>query len=99
MKIFWTKKSEGQLDKIYDYIAADSSFYAKQTLSNIIQQAEKAAEAPLIGRIVPEMNREKIREVFYHPYRIIYFLNISKKRIEILSILHQARDFRRNPPQ
>jgi toxin ParE1/3/4 len=98
MRVFWTEKSEDQLDKIYAYIALDSPFYARQTLSKIISQAEKAAVSPLSGRIVPEMNQEEIREVFHHPYRIIYYLNFSKERIEVLSVLHQARDFNRNSP-
>jgi len=99
MKVFWTKKSEQHLDKIFDYIASDSPFYARQTLSKIISQAEKAAENPLAGRIVPEMNQKKIREVFHHPYRIVYFLNNSKNHIEVLSVLHQARDFKNVHPK
>ena len=94
MRVFWTKKSEVQLDKIFDYIATDSTFYARQTLKKIILQAEKAAENPLAGRVVPEMNQEEIREVFHHPYRVVYYLNFPKKRIEVLSVLHQARDFK-----
>jgi plasmid stabilization system protein ParE len=45
------------------------------------------------------MNQKEIREVFHHPYRIVYFLNNSKNRIEVLSVLHQARDFRNVHPK
>lgn len=43
------------------------------------------------GRMVPEYDRDDIREVFHHPYRIIYLIKDQEKIIEILSVIHGAR--------
>ncbi|NBC67016.1 MAG: type II toxin-antitoxin system RelE/ParE family toxin [Bacteroidetes bacterium] len=42
------------------------------------------------GRAVPEYDDKNIREVFMHPYRIIYFTKESE--INILSVIHEARN-------
>ena len=44
-----------------------------------------------IGRIVPEINREYIRELIEGNYRIIYKI-VSKQQIDILTIHHSSRD-------
>lgn len=41
--------------------------------------------------MVPEYERDDIREVFQHPYRIIYLIKDQEKINEILSVIHGAR--------
>lgn len=41
--------------------------------------------------MVPEYERDDIREVFHHPWRIIYLVKDHEKTIEILSVIHGAR--------
>jgi len=97
MKIVWTEKAEKQLDQIFNYIAADSPVYAYRTLEKIIERAESISRHPLKGRSVPEYEREDIREVFLHPYRIIYLL--QEDHIEIISVIHGARLIPDKPDQ
>jgi toxin ParE1/3/4 len=78
MRITWTRKAEKQLDQIFNYIAEDSAFYAYRTVERIIEQAESIVPQPLKGRMVPEYERDDIREVFHHPYRIIYLIKDQK---------------------
>ncbi|MEX0724550.1 MAG: type II toxin-antitoxin system RelE/ParE family toxin [Gracilimonas sp.] len=89
MRITWSKKSEKQLDQIFEYIAKDSPFYANSTVLEIIERAEKIIDQPKQGRVVPEYKKEFVREVFVHPYRIIY--ELRKERIFILTVIHEAR--------
>ena len=89
MRIIWTEKAEKQLDQIFEYIASDSSLYAYRIVGQLIEKAESIPPNPKKGRKVPEYKREDIREVFYHPYRIIYLL--KDDTIEILSVIHGAR--------
>ena len=89
MTVVWTRKAEKQLDQIFDYISLDSTLYAYRTVEKIIEQAESISQHPRKGRKVPEFEREDIREVFHHPYRIIYL--IKHDRIEIVSVIHGAR--------
>ncbi len=90
MRIVWTKKAEKHLTQIYNYIALDSPFYATRSIERIVEKAESVSEFPNKGRIVPEYQNDNIREVFLHPYRIIY--HIRDRQILIISVLHQARD-------
>jgi toxin ParE1/3/4 len=46
---------------------------------------------PNLGRIVPEFNKKMIREILVLNYRVIY--RIQEKNIEIVRIIHHARDF------
>ncbi|HLR91312.1 MAG TPA: type II toxin-antitoxin system RelE/ParE family toxin [Balneolaceae bacterium] len=91
MKIIWTEKAEKQLDQIFHYIATDSPLYAHRTVERIIEQAESISRHPGKVRTVPEYEREDIREVFYHPYRVIYLIKDHDHVIEILSVIHGPR--------
>jgi len=89
MKIVWTEKAEKQLDQIFEYISSDSLLYAQRTVSQIIEEAEGIPPHSRKGRKVPEYQRDDIREVFHHPYRIIY--SLKDDTIVILSVIHGAR--------
>lgn len=89
MRLVWTRKASNQLDSIFEYISLDSPVYALRFIERIIERAELVANQPNSGRIVPELKRSDIREVFVHPFRIIYLVEGSS--IEILSIIHGAR--------
>jgi plasmid stabilization system protein ParE len=45
---------------------------------------------PQAGRTVPETNDENIRELLFQRYRIIY--RVRKDHVEVLSVIHGARD-------
>ena len=63
VKIIWTNRSLLDLDDIAEFIAKDSIKYAKITIENILKEASILENNPLIGRIVPEVNDEKFREI------------------------------------
>jgi len=88
MSINWTEKALKQLDRIFEYIAADSELYAYRTIDKIIARTDSIIEHPQIGRSVPEYERGDIREVFVYSYRIIY--QVKGEEILILSVIHGA---------
>jgi plasmid stabilization system protein ParE len=57
---------------IGDYIARDSPDAARSWVERLRQRAAQAAEFPNKGRIVPEIGRSDVREVFLRNYRIVY---------------------------
>ena len=73
-----------RLDKIYQFIAQDNISAAQKMVNQIIKKVDSLSKNPERGRIVPEANREKIREVFQGEYRIIY--RIESNEVDILSI-------------
>ena len=93
VKIIWTKRSLTDLEDIAEYIAKDSVKYAKLTIEKIINQTSILEKQPLIGRIVPEFNDKKIRELIIGNYRIIY--EHEKSYVNILTVHHSKRDLRK----
>ena len=57
----------------------------------IIAKTEKLIEHPEIGRIVPEVSDQNVRELIVYSYRLVY--EISAGRIQILAVIHGKRDF------
>jgi toxin ParE1/3/4 len=88
----WTESARNDLKALYEYIALDSRFYAKNTIRNIVLRALKLSAVPEIGRIVPEVNENNVREVFIYSYRVIY--QILPEGLFILAVVHGHRDLR-----
>lgn len=87
----WTLPAKTDLKRIHDYIAEDSKFYARRVVDDIVENTEKLNTLPEIGRVVPELDDENIREILIYSYRLIY--EIKKEAIEILAVVHGRRDF------
>lgn len=90
-KLFWTKPALADLESIYDFIAKDSEYYASSFLEELIRQPEKLRGFPEMGRMVPEMNQNDIRELIFQNYRIIY--QLDNDAIMILTVIHGKREF------
>ncbi len=72
MRVHWTDNAVDHLVNIYEYIALNSSTYARQMVDRITRRSEQIADHPLSGRTVPEYEAKDIRELIEKPYRIIY---------------------------
>lgn len=89
--LLWTETAKRDLQQIYNYIRTDSVYYANRFVDGLIEKAETVNIFPGSGRVVPEIGKENIREVFYHSYRIMY--EIANEYIYITQISHMAQDF------
>jgi addiction module RelE/StbE family toxin len=89
--VIWSLPAKKDLEQIFDYIAQDSKYYAKNVANKIIEKTEQLSEFQEMGRVVPEIDDPNIRELIVYSYRLIY--EISPERIEILAIIHGRRDF------
>ena len=98
MRIEWTEPALDDLAAIREYIARDSEQYAVQFVGRIIDAVEKLSSFPEMGRKVPESRRrDRVRELLFQNYRIIY--RLASERIQIIAVLHGARDLRRMKPK
>lgn len=95
VKIDWTELLILDLKEIFDYIAVNSDRYASLTTYKIYQRVQILADNPFSGRIVPEFNKNPIRELIEGNYRIIYRIK-SEIQIDILRVYHSARLLKRN---
>jgi len=87
----WSVPARNDLKQIHDYIAKDSEYYAQNVIQEIVAKTEALTEHPEIGRIVPEIGDQNIRELIIYSYRLIYESSVAD--IEILAIIHGRRDF------
>lgn len=86
MRVHWTDNAISHLLDIYEYIARDSSIYAKRMVDRLTRRSEQIAIFPMSGRKVPEYEADDIREIIEKPYRIIY--RIKPEQIDVLAIVH-----------
>lgn len=89
MKVFWTNNALAHLVAIYDYISRDSSFYAQTMVDRLTRRSQQAGQFPMSGRVVPEYDRDDVRELIERPYRIIY--RIRRDQVEVLAVIHGAQ--------
>lgn len=88
--VIWTHHAKAQLRHIHDYIAQDSTFYAKRVSEDLVSKTLVLDNLPRLGRVVPELNEENIREIPLYSYRVLY--EIKPNQIEILAVIHKRRD-------
>lgn len=88
-KIIWSPDALDDIEAIGEYIARDSEFYAESTVFKIYEAPQSLINLPKLGRVVPEIGDETIRELFVFQYRIIY--EIKSNEIHILTVIHGKR--------
>src|SRR3990172_1688122 len=88
-KIIWSALAKEHLQEIDKYISEGSPFYSIIFIDRLIASVEKIGSFPQLGRIVPEFERDDLREIFYHKYRIVY--QIRNNAVTIVAIVHGAR--------
>ena len=94
VRINWTFQAKDDLKDIAEYISKDSKRYAKLQVTRLKTRTRILKTQTRSGKIVPEINRENIRELIEGNYRIIYKI-VQEKRIDILTIHHSSRDLTR----
>jgi plasmid stabilization system protein ParE len=72
LAVGWSQRARADLGAIFAHIAADNRSAAERWIARILEHTEAAAEAPLLGRIVPELAQADIRETYLRSYRIVY---------------------------
>lgn len=93
MKIEWAEPAELDLGDIYAYIARDVPVYAEQFVDRIVETVALLHEQPLMGREVPEAERDDVRELIFQNYRIIYL--VKTDYLYIVAVIHGSRDLTR----
>ena len=84
LKIFWTDRAANDLRQLHLYIQRDKPISAKNFIAKIKKPVERVHHFPNSGRMVPELNRQDMREIILENYRIIY--KIEPKQIAILTV-------------
>ena len=91
VRLNWTFQAKDDLKAIAEYISRDSKRYAKLQVIRLKNRTRILKNQVRAGKIVPEIDKENIRELIEGNYRIIYKI-VKDNRIDILTIHHSARD-------
>ena len=61
-QIVWSPEALADVESIASYIARDSETYAKAVVDKILETTRNVQAFPFLGRRVPELGQETIRE-------------------------------------
>ncbi len=61
--VIWSEPAKTDLRSIHDFIAHDSQHYAKKVTQDIREKTDVLDEQPKVGKKVPEVNDEAVREL------------------------------------
>ncbi|HEY5433515.1 MAG TPA: type II toxin-antitoxin system RelE/ParE family toxin [Coriobacteriia bacterium] len=90
MKVIWASLVEEQVAEAFAYIAAERPAAALKWFERVVTVTESLSELPDQGRMVPEAQRQSVRELLVEPYRVVYFR--GDDRLLILTVQHERRD-------
>ena len=88
-QVVWSPRAVEDVRAIAAHIAEDSVAYARSVAQKIVASTRRLANFPMSGRVVPEFDQEKIREVFAYSYRIIY--RVEDETVTIAAVVHGKR--------
>tara|TARA_R100001509_G_C4814763_1_gene197653 strand:+ start:150 stop:449 length:300 start_codon:yes stop_codon:yes gene_type:complete len=87
MMIEWSPLALERAGKIAGYLALDKPSAAESWLDRLFESVERLEPHPTSGRVVPEVNIGRIREIIYGAYRIIYRVDTQAQKVSILTVL------------
>jgi plasmid stabilization system protein ParE len=91
VKIVFTDGAWNDLAAIHDFIAVDNSSRAATFSQELLDRCESLADTPEVYPLVPRHEKSGVRRRVYRNCLIFY--RISGATIEILHIVHGARDY------
>ena len=90
-ELIWSPAARDDLHEIVRFIARDNPRRAESFGYELMSRTEILHEHPQAGRVVPEYQNPRIREIIYRPYRIVYRHDREQKLAEIARVWHAAR--------
>jgi toxin ParE1/3/4 len=88
-QVKWTPQALDDLEAICLFIARDAPQMATVFADRAFHATDRLADYPRSRRIVPELEIENIREIFFGNYRLIY--RIREDQVHIVTVHHGAR--------
>ncbi len=88
-QVRWTLQALDDLEAICLFIARDAPQVAAVFADRALSATDRLADHPRVGRIVPELQIETIREVILGNYRIIY--RIREEEVQVVTVHQGAR--------
>lgn len=94
LEVVWTESAVLDLLAIKEFISQDSEGRASAWISELYAAGLSLSEFAGRGRIVPEFDKENLRELLIENYRLVY--RITRTTIEILTVFDGHRQLSQN---
>lgn len=65
---------------------------AKRVIADIVEKAGTLSGVPRMGKMVPEVQDDLLREIHVHSWRILYHLR--NQHIYIITLVHKRRQLK-----
>lgn len=88
MQIEYSARFENELFEIYAFIAEDSINRADTFAASLKQNIEKIPDMPYKHTQSVKSNDPQVRDMIFMGYVVVYRVNESKNRIEIIGIFN-----------
>ena len=88
-QVRWTPQAADDLEAICLFIVRDAPQVAAAFAGRILAATDRLTEYPRLGRSVPELRSEDLREIIVGSFRVIY--RIRNDVAQVLTIHHGAR--------
>ena len=86
-----TQQARADLESIVAYYEEVSPAFALVFEEKVLEKMQRLAQFPRMGRRVPELGDESMREVLYRSYRIVYFVDEAAEEVDVLMVFHSSR--------
>ncbi len=87
-------QARDELDAIVDYYTrVGAAGFSEIVEESIVQRLRSLIQYPRMGRVVPEIMDESIRELLYRNFRIVYSVSADDAEVLILTIFHSSKEF------
>ena len=91
-EIVWTEPALLDLEEIAEYIALDKYTAAQKLVEKVFSTVERLELFPKSGRIPPELENSRYRELIIEPCRVFY--RIEDDYVYILYVMRGERELR-----
>jgi toxin ParE1/3/4 len=92
--VIWTPLAQADVKHIHDHIAKDAPLNAKKVAADLVNKtnATLSLSHDALGKKVPELNRDDVREIHIHSWRVIYYVQVHQK--VVITLFHKRRDLK-----
>jgi len=86
VRLEWSPLALERAGEIANYIALDKPSAAEAWVEGLFEAVKRLPSHPRSGRRVPELGIDRIREIIYGAYRVIYGVDERANKITVLTV-------------
>lgn len=91
-QVILSPKAVRDLEAIVRYIALENPEAARKLGQRLLEKTEELKTFPFKGQKVPEFDDVSLRQIILKPYRIVYRVEETIKRVSIARFWHASRE-------